>query len=365
MNSQGLVQLPSDFDVQLLNEVWVPLSDKRLLELFAEMGRYPQIEAFFHSRSDITQDERAILIFLNSLHRESKSTRGTYTYYICAFLNFCARPFQSVKVWNVNDYVNSLVERGLRDSTVATAMGGVRSFYSTMHLAGFIQTNPTQLVKIPKRHKTAVIAGILAKALSYDDVDHTVEFLKQECLDRQVLGKKTKIRNLCLFYIMARMGLRVTEVCDLSWGDMQLVQNQWGLAVHGKGRKLRFVAMPDNGLELLRIFLQSEFDVQSERVIPYGLRSLPIFSRLSNKSKRMGRHGIYHCIKKIGSKALDRHLHPHALRHTCFTHLHHLFKVPLVDIQKVAGHAKIDTTSNYVGVGEAIAGASLAFNKRP
>lgn len=339
-----------------LKGVWAPLTRQRLFSLYLEMRGYQRIELFFADRVDISDDEKALLIFMDYIGAGSQSTLEVYTRYLCKFLNFCQKSFVYVTVWDSDAFVKDLQGRGCSPSTLATVMGGIRSFFKRMVGLGFLQTNPTELVRIPKIHDSEKIANVLERALSFEEVERVVAYLKE----------KGSMRDLALFYVMARAGLRAEEACSLVWADMQFLQGKWALNILGKGRKRRVVVPSSETIRYLLVYRRVEFLVE-EQVDhhPSIVAPLPIFSHFNDKSRRMSRQNINRIMARLVAKTGLRHFSPHDLRHTCFTHLGVHYKVPLSDIQRMAGHTAIATTTRYIDAGKVMSGAALAFDEPP
>jgi integrase len=331
---------------------WRPFARNRLMSLVGDLRKLPRFDDFLLAHPDLSPDEKLVLLFAQYLLVGSQATVALYIRYLCEFLNYCQKPIPEIRVVDLNSYIQFFLASGRTEASLAAAMGGVRSFFRRMHGSGFIKANPAAVVRLPKIHKTDRALNILTRALTFDEVETVMTHL----------ARHGSLRDLAIFYVMARLGLRASEATALSWGDMLQVQNQWVLSVQGKGKKARMVALPKEGQKLLLDYRRVVYGVQQETALPFGMKFLPIFSPYDLKTARLTRHGIFRLIVQIGKKILNRKLSPHDLRHTCFTHLAHL-KVPLVDIQRAAGHESIGTTSQYVDAGKVVAGATLAFSQ--
>lgn len=107
-------------------------------------------------------------------------------------------------------------------------------------------------------------------------------------------------------------GLRGEEAVSLCWKDVTVWQGQRYFNVLGKGSKER------------RIYLPDEID---EGLNEYGKLTgtspnQPIFGNLRKPSRRIGRHALYHMVKKWLTALMNRpDVSPHWFRHSCFTYL--------------------------------------------
>ena len=160
-------------------------------------------------------------------------------------------------------------------------------------------------------------------------------------------------RDILLLKTLFMTGLRGEEAVSLCWKDVTVWQGQRYFNVLGKGSKER------------RIYLPDEID---EGLNEYGKLTgtspnQPIFGNLRKPSRRIGRHALYHMVKKWLTALMNRpDVSPHWFRHSCFTYLASK-GVRLESIQALAGHASIDTTMLYNEAAQLMVPAGTAFNK--
>ena len=131
------------------------------------------------------------------------------------------------------------------------------------------------------------------------------------------------------------MGLRVSEIVNLKIEDIDSKSMKVFIR-RGKGKKDRYVNLPKNVLENLRLYYKKyrpkEFLFEGQNHQPYHVRSAQMVFRTAMKKA-----GIR---KKIGI---------HGLRHSYATHLLQ-FGTDISLIQKLLGHNNIKTTLNYTNV---------------
>lgn len=354
--------LPNSLDV--ITSDWLPVDKKHLLRLYGKLRLFTRIEDFF-AQEILSVDETAILMFLHYLGEDPQhSTTTTYLHFLCLFINFIQKPFALVQVWDISNFVHYLEkDKGRSQSTIKTAMGALRSFYKRMSAAGFLKANPTQLVRSKKRHEQAEhVATIASKSLSLAEVDSALHDLNE--LTNDLERSDLAIRDKALFCTLVRVGLRAVEACALNWGSFKVIEGHWVLDVLGKGRKRRILALSDQVVQSLLELREHEFNVPQTARVAVGIESLPIFTNQKRKGQRLTRFGVYKIIRSIAAILLQRAVHPHQLRGTCFTHMTY-YGIPIQDIQRAAGHASIGTTAHYIEVGKILSGATLAFNSHP
>lgn len=126
--------------------------------------------------------------------------------------------------------------------------------------------------------------------------------------------------------LLAWTGLRVSEACSLTAGNVVKTDDRTGLLFRGKGGKERYVPLSTKAAELVAGRLQSStrslFDIK-----PNAVRML--LTRLRAQLPDIG------------------HVTPHTLRHTFATHAL-AAGVDLKELQVILGHSDIKTTSLYM-----------------
>jgi integrase/recombinase XerC len=208
---------------------------------------------------------------------------------------------------------------GLDARSIAQVLAALRSYFRFAEREGAIEQSPMAGLKPPKRSKK--LPAVL-------DVDQTQQWV--EVPTDAELGRRDRAM-LELFY---SCGLRLSELCNLRWRDIQLEASE--LRALGKGQKTRLLPIGRHALEALTAWrdqLQSEGHVL-EYVFPG--RSGPISPRaVQTRVKLLAeRQGIW------------QRSYPHLLRHSFASHLLES-SGDLRAVQELLGHADIRTTQVY------------------
>lgn len=132
--------------------------------------------------------------------------------------------------------------------------------------------------------------------------------------------------------------MRIGELVRLDITDVDLHERE--CVVTGKGNKQRPVYFDARAKLHLSEYLESRNDSNHA-----------LFVSLDSTAKRVTVGGMELRLRKLGKKAGISRVHPHKLRRTLATHA--IDKgMPIEQVQKLLGHAKIDTTMHYAMVNQ-------------
>jgi len=207
----------------------------------------------------------------------------------------------------------------LAPATMARKVAAVRSFYRWMIREKFMDASPAARLKSPK---------IPRKTPRFLDVPEAAAVVEQPNQQGWFLD-----RNRALLELMYGAGLRVSEAVSLDVVDLDL-RNRL-VRVMGKGQKERIVPFGPPAAEALKHWLKQR--------TPTG----PIF--LNRYHKRLSARSAWRIVREAGAANGVTGLHPHALRHSCATHLLGS-GADLRAIQEQLGHASLSTTQRYTHV---------------
>jgi len=145
----------------------------------------------------------------------------------------------------------------------------------------------------------------------------------------------TGIRNLAIMLTMLDCGLRSSEIVNLKMKNINLTTGEIKI-VNGKGNVDRILWINGESLEVLKKWIQRK--PESEFV----------FCTLKGAQIKDSYLRIF--INRYGKRAgIQKHLHPHLLRHTFGTDLYRRTKnIRLV--QESLGHADLSTTMIYTHI---------------
>jgi site-specific recombinase XerD len=213
---------------------------------------------------------------------------------------------------------------GCSDVTINHKRLVLSSIFSYLHNNDKIARNPMGKVEPVKCRSQ------LKKPLT----DIEVELIFMACDDLEPLARD---RAIAMIYFMLDTGVRVSELCALKVGDINM-EHRKGVVL-GKGNKERWIYFSEKTMVRLKRYLETRrggWTVDS-----------PLFCGLNKPFGPMHKSGVESILKHIGKGCGVMRLHPHLLRATFATNLSKK-GVPIDVIAKLLGHANLNTITRYV-----------------
>ena len=159
--------------------------------------------------------------------------------------------------------------------------------------------------------------------------DESLEILRDNC---------DCLRDLAIIDLLASTGMRVGELVRLNRNDIDFENRE--CVVFGKGSKERPVYFDARTKIHLKNYLDSRID-----------NNPALFVSLLKPFKRLEISGVEIRLRKLGRKLKINKVHPHKFRRTLATKA--IDKgMPIEQVQRLLGHAKIDTTMEYAMVNQ-------------
>ena len=263
---------------------------------------------------------------------------GAYT----AWLTAQGLGLDDVDEPTVEAYVGHLRAEGRAPSSVARGLVAVRTLHRFLADEGGADADPAAYVAPPR------VPQGLPKPLTEDEV--------QSLLDQVTGSSAVARRDRALLEVLYGTGARISEVCGLSLGDVDLDSGL--LRVLGKGSKERIVPIGRYAVVALVDWLGP-----GGRPVLLAGGSAPAAGSgrarhradadavfVNQRGGRLSRQGAWAIVRQYGDRAgLGDRLSPHVLRHSCATHLlDHGADIRVV--QELLGHASISTTQVYTKV---------------
>jgi integrase/recombinase XerC len=203
----------------------------------------------------------------------------------------------------------------------------LRSFYRYLMRIGAAAKNPAVELMNPK------LPQPLPRALPELEASALVETPSSHTL----LG----VRDRAILELLYGGGLRVSELCGLDLEDHDPSARE--LRIMGKGQKERRVPIPGRARETMDAYLLR----RGELLRKPRPHQAPEALFLNYRGGRLTTRSIERHVDRYARVcALQRHVSPHALRHSFATHLLNA-GADLRSIQELLGHASLNTTQRY------------------
>ena len=223
-------------------------------------------------------------------------------------------------------FLGHLLSQGNKRSSVGRKLACIRSFFRFLQREGHLVKNPTALVASPKKDQ---------KLPTFLPIDEVFQLLDTPDT-RSVLG----LRDKAILEVLYATGIRVSELVSLAVEDLNLELRV--IKVKGKGKKERIAFLGSKAAMALREYLLRRSELMGDEV------SGAVF--LNRFGGPLTDRSVRNIVNKYVHKcALNRHISPHALRHTFATHLLDA-GADLRMIQELLGHASLSTTQRYTHV---------------
>ena len=225
-------------------------------------------------------------------------------------------------------------------TTIARRISVTKGFFRFLRKRGEIRLDPAAELASPK------VRRLLPHVLNVEAASALVESpqpIAKRSPRARAQSQASALRDRALLELLYGSGLRVSEVSAL---DVDAVDLADGSArVMGKGSKERVVPLGPPCVEAIAAYLPTRLALASSKR-PLDTRALFV----GRGGTRLGPRRIETLVRAYGASSTGRgDLHPHALRHTCATHLLE-GGADLRAIQELLGHASLSTTQRYTHV---------------
>jgi site-specific recombinase XerD len=261
--------------------------------------------------------------FINWVRRRNVEARTwrDYHYDLKQFVEVLGDgPPASVTFHDVDRFILQQAERRLGPATINRRLAAIAAFYAFLS-----DEDPSLLCPVlPHRHGLREPQRLPRPVPS----DAVQKFFA-------VIGDA---RDQAMFVLMLRCGLRISEVAHLNLTDLYLEEERPRLVAHGKGSKERSVYLSPHAERVLRAYLAERPKVACNFVF------------LSYQGKGLSTTAIHYRLMGYRVKA-GVTLSAHRLRHTFANDLVSV-DVPVTSIQKLLGHAWLETTQTYVAAND-------------
>lgn len=272
--------------------------------------------------SETESNAKLLGLFIASKRLEGCSDK-TLKYYQTTILRLFEKidiHVTHIKTDDLRDYLSDYQKmRQCSKSNIDNIRRILSSFFAWLEDENYI-------IKSPVRRIHKIKSGKTVKETYTDEV---LEIMRDQC---------GCLRDLALIDLLASTGMRVGELVRLNKADIDFENRE--CIVFGKGSKERPVYFDARTKIHLKNYLESRTD-----------NNPALFVSLLQPFKRLEISGIEIRLRKLGKKLGIAKVHPHKFRRTLATRA--IDKgMPIEQVQRLLGHAKIDTTMEYAMVNQ-------------
>lgn len=256
--------------------------------------------------------------YLRTLKGYSENTCQAYLNDLTAFIKW-AKARNANARWStitrddVDAYIDHMAKNGLKPATTNRSLSAISGIYRYMKRQGHDVTNPAQY---ESRRK---IGSKVPNTIPYKELEQAYEH--SYGVVKVMIG------------LLTTTGMRIQEMLDINMEDIDFERS--AIKIHGKGNKERIVYTLPTQLETLRIYKDN------------GHTQGRIFIQSQREARRM----IWEALSRYSTA---KQLSPHAIRHTFATHMAER-GVNCSTLQAILGHKHMETTQQYINLGQSAA----------
>ena len=310
---------------QLMNPHLSPDQNRQLkstlVRVFAKVNLSESPSDF--SPDDSKHNQKLIDLFVAAKRIEGCSD-NTLKYYSNTLTKMADALQKNVCHADTNDLRSYLSNYHDSHGTSKVTLDNIRrimsSFFAWLEDEDYIVKSPVR--RIHKVKTTQVVKETLS--------DEHLEILRDKC---------THPRDLAMIDLLTSTGIRVGELVKLNRSDINFAERE--CIVLGKGDKER------------RVYFDAKTKIHLQQYLNTRKDNNPaLFVSYKAPWDRLSIAGIEYTLRKLGASSHISHVHPHKFRRTMATMA--IEKgMPIEQVQKLLGHAKIDTTLHYALVNQA------------
>lgn len=232
---------------------------------------------------------------------------------------------ENVSTEDLHRFVIWAAELGMRPSSQARMISGIKAFYKYLLLSNSVEDDPSELLEAPK------IGRKLPDTLNHEEVEALIAAID--------LSKPEGERNKAIIETLYGCGLRVSELIELKLSNLYFKDEF--IKVRGKGDKERLVPIGRAAMAQITRYVDL---VRVHQKIQPGYEDYVFLNR---RGKGLTRVMIFTIVKNLADAiGLKKNISPHTFRHSFATELIER-GADLRAVQDMLGHESITTTEIY------------------
>lgn len=267
-----------------------------------------------------------VRLYIASKSVENLATRTLKNYYyvLSRFINAMQRPIDQITAVNVRVYLDNYRRaRNVKDGTLEGVRIVIKDFFSWCVEEGLLQKNPCSHVKAIRCP------------------DNTRQPLSAIDLEK-IRKAASSPREVALVEVLYSTMARISEISNMKISDIDFSERTVVIP-HGKGDKRRVSYLNAKSVLAIHAYLATREDhCEYLFVNDFGVNK----HKVSAKS-------LQTIVRKVADRTdVAAHVTPHVFRTTSSTHALDS-GMPIEQVQRILGHAKIQTTLRYAKINDA------------
>ena len=263
------------------------------------------------------------LLFIESRGR-SKNTVINYRVDLEQFREYLLRQgiseVSGIDSQSVRVYLSNIIGFGIAKTSAARKLSAVKGFIKWLSAKNVLDCGVAAGLKGPK------LPSSLPRALSFEDTEKLITEGPEK-------GKHYQ-RDRLVLELLYSSGLRVSELIDINWENIEIEQRI--IRVIGKGSKERLVPFGQSVKKLL----------EDWRLLSKEGNKGPVFTS-EKGAERLTVRTVHRLVQRSSLRVGLYGVSPHTLRHCFATHLLER-GAPLRVVQELLGHESIAATQRYL-----------------
>lgn len=237
------------------------------------------------------------------------------------FILWLPVPLEKATNQNILEFIDFLRSKRLKAKTINCYLQSIRGFFNYLN-----------------DEEGAALPNPVKRGYALKESKPLPRYLKDEEVKRLFSVIESK-RDMAIFKIMLRCGLRIEEVACLTF-DTVFLNHRFIHVKHAKGGKERIVFISNDANLALQKYYQTRPSGKSKKIF--------LVEKGTYKGKPISIRGIQKRMEYYARKA-GLKISSHHLRHTMATDLLNA-DMDLVCIQDLLGHERVKTTERYTKV---------------
>ena len=287
--------------------------------------------------------------FLESLEIEkgrSTKTVENYGLYLARFIGLITEDFEGQEMIKPSDITPEILRRfrlklnRFSDNQNKERLSALTQSYHLIALRGFfkylakrgIKSLDPSLIDLPRAAKKQVTF------LHFDEIERLLAEIP--------LDTESGLRDRAIIELLFSGGLRVSELCSLNRGSINLERREF--MVRGKGKKDRPIFIDKSTAECIEDYLNMRTDTLPALFLNNSANQQN--PSTSGDFRRLTPRSIERIVQKYTRLAgITKHVTPHTMRHSFATDLL-MNGADIRSVQSLLGHANISTTQIYTHI---------------